>query len=42
MSHLWNKVQDEMVDEKHLQKKHEHYFGSKSKISRFQTSFTKS
>ena len=27
---------------KHLQKQHKHYFGSQSKISRFQTSFTKS
>ena len=43
MPHLWKKVQDEIVDEKkHLQKKHKHYFGSQSKISRFQTTFTKS
>ena len=41
MSHLWKKVQDEMVDEKTFTKKHKHYFCSQSKISRFHTSFTK-
>ena len=42
MSHWWNKVQVEMADEKTFTKKHEHYFSSQSKISRFQTTFTKS
>ena len=42
MSHLWKKVQDEMVDDKIFTKKHKLDFGSQSKISRFPTSFTKS
>ena len=35
MSNFWKKDQEEMIDDKTFTKKHQHYFGSQSKISKF-------